>query len=229
MARRNAPLIGAALIAAAFLLWSRKAHGAQVDPYGEVTYLPPRDEWWPAPVDDFDWQGYDIMQIPEPDYLGAFLTMIKRAEHSANTIANGREYQTFYGGSLFSDLTDHPVLTGEKSGVRLPDEMCRAAGYSPGCVSTAAGAYQIIRPTWERVRQAKWWGPYLPDFSPASQDEAARRLLIERGALSLVHQGKFNEALSLVAPEWASLPGSTANQGSKSYATVYGYYSQALG
>jgi muramidase (phage lysozyme) len=96
-------------------------------------------------------------------------------------------------------------------------------------VSTAAGAYQIIKPTWERVRQAKWWGPYLPDFSPASQDDAARRLLIERGALSHVRAGEFDTALVLAAPEWASLPGSKANQKPKSYATVYGFYSQALG
>ncbi len=227
--KRDQKIVMAVGVAAlAWLLWPRNAAASTLDPYGKVTYLPPRDEWWPA-TPDFEWQGYDIMSIPEPDYLRAFLTMIKRAEHTASTIANGLEYQTFYGGSLFANLSDHPAITGEKTGVRLSDAMCRAAGFNPGCVSTAAGAYQIIKPTWERVRQAKWWGPYLPDFSPASQDEAARRLLIERGALSHVHAGEFDTALVLAAPEWASLPGSTAKQGPKSYATVYGYYSQALG
>ena len=104
--------------------------------------------------------------------LAAFLYVIRASEHVFPRDVDDC-YDIFYGGSRFNDFSDHPVLTGEKKGIPLADHICAASGLGPGCVSTAAGAYQIIKPTWRRIREI---APRLEDFSPASQDEAARRL-----------------------------------------------------
>lgn len=148
--------------------------------------------------------------------LAALLRLIRIAEHYPATIAAGNEYRTFYGNTLFHNFADHPAITGEKRGVRLPDEMCINAGLSPGCVSTAAGAYQITRPTWKDFRRAGGWGPYLSDFSPASQDEAARRILLADGAIMALEGGDVEAAIRIAGKRWASLPGSTAQQRPKS-------------
>lgn len=141
----------------------------------------------------------------------AFLYMIRSCEHRfPDDVENDAAYNTFYGGSRFTNMSSHPVLTGEKKGVPLPERFCRAAGYSSGvCVSTAAGAYQITKPTWQAVA-GKY--PPLPDFSPASQDEAALRILASIGALKYVDAGDFATAVQVASKTWASLPGSRAGQ-----------------
>jgi lysozyme len=218
-------------IAAAFLaaaaLWPRRSDASTgAENSGFVT----ADDWltW------WNMQNADGFPDTDPietsaDRLGAFLYMIGAAEVSPSAMQSGLAYQTFYGGSRFYNLTDHPTATGEKKGIRLPDEWCRRAGFGPGCVSTAAGAYQITLTTWRDVRKAGSWGPYLADFSPASQNEAARRILILCGAWPLIETGDFEGALARASTRWASLPGSTAGQGVKTFADVYAYYSGALG
>lgn len=161
--------------------------------------------------------------------LKSFLRLITIAETGSRAVNNGTNYRTFYGGSLFNDLTDHPTITGEKTGVRLPDSWCRRAGFSPGCVSTAAGAYQINRPTWVEFRENNMLGPRLPDFSPASQDEAARRILARVGALDAIARGDFDEALRLASTRWASLPGSTAGQPTISRDTAVAIINEGMG
>ena len=148
----------------------------------------------------------------------AFQYMLRSCEHRfPDDVVNDAAYSIFYGGSRFSDLSDHPVNTGEKAGVPLPPHMCVAAGYASGvCVSTAAGAYQFTRPTWNGLRAAGAWGPRLPDFSKESQDEAAIRLLGQIGALPLIDAGDFEGAIVRASKRWASLPGSTAKQGGHS-------------
>ncbi len=160
--------------------------------------------------------------------LRAFLFMIRSCENSDARFSDNDRYFVFYGGSMFSNTADHPVITGEKRGVPLSAEMCRAAGFSPGCVSTAAGAYQIIQPTWARVREAGSWGPRLGDFEPVAQDEAARRLLIECGALPLVDAGDIRGAIAKASSLWASLPGSRAGQRPKSEAHALAYFDAGL-
>jgi lysozyme len=148
------------------------------------------------------------MTDPEKN-LSAFLFMIRSTEHVyPRDVLNDAAYSIFYGGSKFSNFTDHPVLTGEKRGVPLPDAMCKASGLKPGCVSTAAGAYQIIKPTWVRIKSRLG----LMDFSPASQDLAAVELLREAGALDLIEAGDIEGAIKKSSRIWASLPGSTAQQ-----------------
>lgn len=160
--------------------------------------------------------------------LGAFMFMIGAAEVGLQQMRDGSAFQTFYGGTLFHDMTDHPVLTGEKVGIRLSDAMCRAAGYGPGCVSTAAGFAQINVPTWRQVREAGAWGPRLPDFGVESQMEAARRVLMLTGGYEALEAGNFDAALSLASQRWASLPGSRAQQNPKNRDTVVAYYEGAL-
>lgn len=161
--------------------------------------------------------------------LLAFLYMLRRAEHKASDVANGNDYYTFFGGSYFTGLDDHPVITGEKKGVPLPPEWCRRLGFADGrCVSTAAGAYQFTKPTWVELRAAGAWGPRLDDFTQASQDEAARRLLLRDGALPYVLDGDLTNALRIASRRWASLPGSKAGQGGRSLAFVAQAFTEGL-
>lgn len=133
--------------------------------------------------------------------LAAFLAMIRFAE---GTEGRGDPYRVCYGyAHTISSLAEHPAVSGEWRGGRLPDSMCTAAGFSPGCVSTAAGAYQIIKPTWLSLRASL----NLGDFGPASQDACAVELIRQRGALNDVYAGRFADAVRKVAPVWASMPG----------------------
>ena len=146
--------------------------------------------------------------------VDAFLYAIRASEHLAKDVVSGAAYNTYYGGSTFTNMADHPVNTGEKVGVPLPREWCIRLGYSGGkCVSTAAGAYQFTRPTWNELREMS---PRLPDFGQASQDEAARRLLAKIGALPLIERGDYAQAVRIASSRWASLPDSTAGQGGRS-------------
>ena len=221
-----------AIALAALLLWGGAARAAA------RPTLPREDEsdggLEPFPIEPPEPILYPIPEIdtwePEmgqPDRLSAFLYMIRTAEHGERS-DDGARYSTFYGGARFSNLSDHPVNTGERKGVPLPDRFCRAAGLRPGCVSTAAGAYQIIRPTWDSVRRAGAWGPRLPDFGVDSQDEAARRILARSGALARLDAGDVEGAIRAAATQWASLPGSSSGQPQKSMAQALAYYQAGI-
>jgi muramidase (phage lysozyme) len=159
--------------------------------------------------------------------VAAFLHMIRRAEHRAADVSAGMDYHTYYGGSRFNDLTDHPAITGEKAGVPLRADQCRAAGFPNGrCVSTAAGAYQFTKPTWQMLRAGP---PRLPSFSPEDQDLAAVRLLDRIGALALIESGDIPGAVALASIKWASLPGSTAGQNPKGMDEILAYFSEGGG
>lgn len=176
------------------------------------------------PTDYFHGAGGPLDTDPQ---LEAFIDMIVRAEHYPVDVASGMAWRTYYGGTKFSDMSDHPAITGEKQPVPLSRAQCIAAGYAGGkCFSTAAGGLQINRPTWQRIRGR---GGYLPDFSVASQREAGRRLLAEKGVPSRLAAGDFAGAVQAASSLWASLPGSTAGQGGKSLAQVADYFRQAGG
>jgi len=130
----------------------------------------------------------------------AFLLMI---QHSEGTDQVSDPYACLYGYSgTITDFSDHPKLTGEWQGVSLAN---LGPSYA-GKISTAAGAYQIIKPTWQGCKRALG----LTDFGPASQDAAAIYLIREAGALDYVKAGQFDAAVGLCAREWASLPGANA-------------------
>lgn len=155
--------------------------------------------------------------------IAAFLELLKQSE---GTASSGDPYAVCYGyGHTIRNFDDHPAVTGEWTGKTLPPEMCRNAGFGPGCKSTAAGAYQIIKPTWLTVRKAL----NLPDFGPASQDAAAVELLRRRGALEDVKAGRIAAAIHKSRNEWASLPGNYAGQGQRNINTLFGWYETAGG
>lgn len=155
--------------------------------------------------------------------ISAFLAVLQQAE---GTSGQGDPYRVCYGYShTIADLSDHPAITGEWRGVVLPDAMCQLAGFGPGCVSSAAGAYQIIKGTWLGLRNALG----LPDFSQASQDAAAVELIRKRGALEDVKAGRFADAVTKCRNEWASLPGNYAGQGQRSLDTLAQWFGNAGG
>jgi muramidase (phage lysozyme) len=152
--------------------------------------------------------------------VAAFLQTLRVSEGTAGD----RGYQTECGYTYFDDYSVHPAVAGWH-GLPLSDAMCTAAGYGAGCVSTAAGAYQINKPTWNRI-SAKLG---LSDFSPASQDAAAIGLIDEKGALADVRNGNFASAIGKVKRVWASLPGAGYSQGEHSLATLQAAYLNAGG
>jgi lysozyme len=226
---KQGPALLFAGLAAWLLLRPREAQALQIDAASnDISVVPP------SAVTNLETNPiYNFVQIPpevqamnEPQAnLSAFLFMIRSTEHVyPRDVLNDAAYSIFYGGSKFSNFADHPVLTGEKKGVPLPDHFCKAAGLKPGCVSTAAGAYQIIKGTWTRLKSRL----NLPDFSPLSQDQAAVALLDESGALDLIYAGDIEGAIKKASKIWASLPGSTAQQNPKALAYAMNRFDEGL-
>lgn len=138
--------------------------------------------------------------------VGAFLATVR---HSEGTDKYPDPYRVCFGGYLLKDLSDHPLLTGEWTGQHW------AGGFS-----TAAGAYQIIKPTWLALKGLL----RLPDFTALSQDDAAIQLVKERGALDLLMGGRVADAIEKCSSVWASLPGSTSGQPQSKMATLINLY-----
>ena len=197
-----------AALAAYFFTRGNEARAAQVDTAGQDTSVAPSEA--DMNVDTTQPTYAPGIASNDPDAnIKAFLFTIRASEHRyPNDVTNDAAYHIFYGGKRFYDMSDHPVLTGELKAVPLPNNICAASGLGPGCVSSAAGAYQFIKATWVRLRDKM----QLPDFSPASQDLAAVQLLDDIGALKLVQAGDIEGALAKASKVWASLPGSRAQQ-----------------
>ena len=97
-------------------------------------------------------------------------------------------YRVLYGGGRFASLARHPEVTVRRR-----------------YTSAAAGAYQFLPGTWREAQQRLG----LPDFGPASQDQAALFLVDRRGVLDLFdRRGLDATVLARLANEWASLPAS---------------------
>lgn len=143
----------------------------------------------------------------EQKNVNAFLWTIRTSEGTAD----GGGYSRLVGGGSFASYDDHPRVL-----VDLP---------RLGIKSSAAGAYQILRRTWDGV--AGKLG--LPDFSPASQDAAAIELIRQRGAWADVKAGRFFAAIEKCRKEWASLPGAGYGQRENSLAFLQSTYQKAGG
>ena len=135
----------------------------------------------------------------------AFLATIRRCEGTADP----RGYNTLFAYEYFEDFSKHPNR-----------KICRG-----NLCSTAAGAYQILKRTWDGV--ALKLG--LDDFSPESQDIAAVELIRGRGAYDDVLAGRFETAVRKCNREWASLPGSPYGQPTHTLAQTKSYYTNAGG
>lgn len=214
--------------AGAMLAWGARrteassVEAGQGDPFGTFTFeaLTDRAE---NLVNVITETPADVPTDTAAGNVGAFLAVLRRAE---GTEGRGDPYRVCYGyRHTIGNLAEHPAVSGEWSGEKLPDGMCIRAGFGPGCVSTAAGAYQLIKPTWKRVRDRL----QLQDFGPQSQDAAAVELIRSRGALEDVRAGRFAAAVDKVRNEWASLPGNYAGQGQRSTDTLAAWYAGAGG
>lgn len=156
----------------------------------------------------------------------AFLTMLGHSEGCDRPPAPEDPYRTCYGFKhVIANLTEHPAVSGEWHGERLSDKQCLAVGLNPPCFSTAAGRYQITKPTWIGWRDIL----RLHDFGPAAQDSVATAIIQKQGALELVNAGRVAEAINKCHPIWASLPGSKAGQPITPFAALMTSYVGAGG
>lgn len=171
--------------------------------------------------EDYAYQAISIFESEEMNNnVNAFLTALRVGEGTA-----GRDgWRTLMGGALFDSFADHPARLGWR-GTPLSASMCAGAGFGPGCVSTAAGGFQITKPTWNRVADKLG----LTDFTQASQEAAAIELIREKGALSDVAAGRVAVAVSKVRKVWASLPGAGYGQGEVALASFVNHYVNAGG
>lgn len=134
--------------------------------------------------------------------VNAFLRMIRLGEGTEDPAG----YYRLVGGGAFSDDSHHPNK-------RIWIERYKVW-------STAAGAYQIIFPTWSEL--ASTYG--FEDFKPLTQDMAAVALIARRKALALVRVGRVEEAIEKCRLEWASLPGSPYGQRTESLESALAEY-----
>lgn len=161
--------------------------------------------------------------IDQDQNVRAFLEAIARCE-GTNKAAD--PYRVCYAYKhTINSFADHPAITGEWRGEKLSDKMCAGAGMGPGCVSTAAGKYQITKTTWLGLKRKL----KLTDFTPASQDAAAIELLRECGALEYVRSGNVATAVQKARKIWASLPGAGYSQPERSLAWVVSQFQDAGG
>jgi len=179
------------------------AEDAEDDPtYEEPDLLDQAD----AALQDLTDMGSQITSW-EQQNIDAFLWAIRVSEGTDGL--NG--YSMLVGGGLFGSFADHPRVL-----VDLP---------KLGIKSSAAGAYQILRRTWDDVRGVIG----APDFSPPWQDRAAVELIRRRGALADVRAGRFATAIDKCKKEWASLPGAGYGQHENSLARLQNAYVSAGG
>lgn len=153
----------------------------------------------------------------------AFLKTIQYAE---GTTRKSNPYSVTYAYKhTIKDFSDHPASTGEWTGEKLPDNYCRAVNLPTGCKSTAAGAYQIILPTWNDIKKRL----SSLTFQAQDQDNAALFLIERRGALRDIEDGNFQSAIYKLNREWASLPGSPYGQPRRSMSELEKYYEKEGG
>jgi lysozyme len=205
--------IGVGIGAAAWVLRDRLSADSET---GEAATTPDLEDYAYQAIDGA--AGY----FEEGDQVNksAFLQAIRLGE--GTTADDG--YLILVGGGRASGFAQHPALAGWR-GWQMPLAMAQAAGYPNGAVSTAAGAYQVNRPTWVRVAPKAG----VTDFSPESQDAVAWYLVGEKGAQADVLAGRIPEAVSKVRKIWASLPGAGYGQREVSLSAFLDAYAAAGG
>ncbi len=163
--------------------------------------------------DEIELVGFDTSIDPTADdasNLAAFLDTIAYAEGTPR-FSSIEGYDVLVGGKTFYDFDDHP-----RQSMWLPNL---------GIHSTAAGRYQFLVRTWDDLANRF----HLPDFSPASQDEAAKQLIRQCRALGLVYDGRIAEAIHGCRRIWASLPGAGYGQRELDTDELLGVYVRAGG
>lgn len=125
------------------------------------------------------------IKVPPSQNMRAFLKLIRYAEHK--TDSDSVYYKLFGGKEIFTDTSTHP------------NRLIRAWGMS----STAAGAYQILKRSYDDAVKRG----YMNDFSPESQDSYAINRIKQRKAADLIDKGDLDTAIEKLNTEWVSLPG----------------------
>lgn len=120
------------------------------------------------------------------DNQTAFLKLLRWCEHYPHEPSEAN-YKTMYGGGTFESFDDHPRKYVTKWGK----------------TSSAAGAYQITVATFDEFKKKLG----LKDFTPASQDAIALAIIKQAGAISLIDEGKIEDAIRKLTGRWSSLPG----------------------
>ena len=114
---------------------------------------------------------------------------IALAEGTWNTKSGKIDYGTFYGGSKFTNFDKHPdIVKHTQSGS-----------------SAAAGGFQFMPKTWSRTAAHL----NLSDFTPASQEKAARQLTKWRKVdpdAKITTVSQLANTFHKLSPEWAGLP-----------------------
>ena len=225
--QKKAVIVAAALLGAAYYLQAKSSQDESepADAYqGQDDMLTSITDWTTANIIESDLMNALRQTMPAPGgNIAAMLAAISAAE---GTSGQPDPYRVCFGYShVIQNLSEHPAITGEWTGRRLSDAMCAGAGLGSGCVSTAAGKYQIIKRTWSNVRDKLG----LRDFSPSSQDAAAVELLRQRGALGPLGRGDFAGAVAAARKEWASLPGAGYGQGERTIAWLTDKFQSAGG
>lgn len=140
----------------------------------------------------------------------AFLALIAHTE-GTDRYGQREGYDVIVGGSLFTDFSDHP------------NKLVKLQRYN--IYSTAAGRYQILHRYWKHYKALL----KLPDFSPASQDAVAIRLIKEQGAYNDVVNGRIKTAIQKCANIWASFPGAGYGQREHKLTDMLAFYQKAGG
>lgn len=139
-----------------------------------------------------------------------YLAMLRRAEGTEGA-RHADPYRVAGGGkTILPDLSTYRTV---------PWDFTQTDGKRN--TSTAAGAYQFLKGTWEDVSGKLG----LTDFTPRSQDLAALELMRRNGSLADVLAGDFASAVNKDGRTWASLPSSPYKQNRRSM----GFVSEALG
>ena len=163
---------------------------------------------------------YQAGQAVQNTQMQAAQDMISKSEGTASA---SDPYRVCYGYKhTIMNLADHPAITGEWKGEPL-DKL--GAAYA-GLVSTAAGKYQMTKPTWLDAKRALG----LTDFTGPSQDAACAWLIQQAGAADAVQTGDVSTFVKLCAKRWASFAGANApGQKMNSLATLETYFENAGG
>jgi len=129
-------------------------------------------------------------------------TLPREAKALLDTIAGPESrgaYDVIYGGSKFTDFSDHP-----RQYVPI------TSGPNQGKYSSAAGKYQFLGSTWDAYAPKAG----VSDFSPASQDAVAWELAQDeyrrdtgRDLLTDLRAGDLSRVPQSLRNQWTSLPG----------------------
>lgn len=149
-----------------------------------------------------------FLAIAQERNVRAFLDMIAACEGTSGP----EGYKTRFGMGTFASFADHPGGTVTATLRGKPIE------------SSAAGRYQFLSRTWKSLVDQY----AFPSFEPKWQDAAAVALIAGRGALEDVRAGRVEEGIKKCRQEWASFPGSTYDQPTKTLAFALAAYNRAL-